>query len=1562
MKKLKFGLILAFSMTLALGLTACSNADEYTIERIRYSGDASITLTDAETSEEESALEAFNEKVAETRLRVYADGSLMRNIISGADCEYDTSSVVWGEVGSYSVTVTPKENNANALTTTLTVTIEHQFGDPDPATGVARCTHCGKVESNTTFATPVTVNYGAFHGGYTSDSTQDPDGLVKPFGTVAGSTGGNVEVGTYSVGKLRKGMTLSVTGTAQSVGTGEDSWYYPILGIAMREFDPATVGSPYSTGEYASGASVLVRNDGWVLLNGIGDPNRLLAGFAGGSGETYNYSSVTGGSTAPANYQAGTVPTSTAAEDWPAWYVYSSGTQLYKEDYAEAQDVTFTWQFREDNVIVVTNRNNTTGTSLVSYIRVPDSMGDYTFDTVLHGEFVNMTFASISAVQSDLLSSVTAQLASDAKRTYVEGETLDLDELSVRIAFESAPAAYEFTTDYTLQAYIGSATTAEAAQADIAPESWTEVTADTPLSSVWQFFRVRSSVGGLSRYSYLNVGYSNFLSEIAPNSVEAVTSSRITLNGFAYQNQIENMLAYGELVYGAGTSAENGTTVAVAPTGVPDAIPANANAGEGYTHFMAFRLFAKDGAKFGTPSANQANVTVRRADDGSFVDVLVFLNAEIVAQNNIVITGMQTTPVRVDLTGVTIPSVSSAITDGVDAQGSVPVNVGGDVTVEYMIPGLTVDAFNANRNAVILAVGSATASMGMSGTNGFNWTGNSFANTSGVALGNSTVTMSGSVADQDGGMKLTVTYHVPALPNLSEQHPGYAALRMTYNGVTVTDTVYYGAPVERGGASGFILDIDGVRVWVNAVGATVYYAVVGSGDNVVDSSVDVPSFVINTNAGANTPATMYAYLNVGTGLGMADGEVSCLDAASEKNAAFTGSLRVLGTANDAKDYDRGWLVTGAVNAGSYGVTLGTGNGAQTVYYFEVVANGVSHLYKVTYTAQKINFENNQLLGIEPAKTEVKEYSLTSETEKTSVTEHECDTFGVTARAVENGAFWYDVSVATHEWEAVDGSHVLFACKTCGVVLNSTGVSVTGSGDNVPDNGTEVDETLLGDKLAESGMSVSFFLNSASSDWDNVVLATVAGNIQITMPNLQVNVKTTKPASVDQELWDAAAGGDNNMLPAANAEMAEGAAWDTLILSSNSYVTVVVKPGENRETDGGLYYVNGELLYHYAARTRVSGFTVAQFTELFLRCAQESGVYVNGAKYAGGTLSTTDMLVESRALTAEQVVTRYNNYLAENGDYPHNHTWGAESRCTSCGILNPDHTHVYVNGVCTVSGCGMVDPHHEHVYSSALEATYDHCTICGEINPLHGKTGLGGQKHVYDETLHCYACDQLDPHHTAHDFSNGNCVCGEVCKHNFVDGVCTICGASWREVTVDQTFNNPTVWVWNYDLPVNVGRGDNAHTAVIVKGSMDSPVAETYHTMIWEIKEGITGCYDGRAWSFGSGTSNFTAIGNGVKSILQPDGTATSYSDAVYRAIVAKCDWTLEFNWDDASNLKVVLNMTATEGSYIGYTFNTTYNFPVNTASAVTSVSIHFCAEAVNSYTISSYSYIALPSD
>ena len=99
---------------------------------------------------------------------------------------------------------------------------------------------------------------------------------------------------------------------------------------------------------------------------------------------------------------------------------------------------------------------------------------------------------------------------------------------------------------------------------------------------------------------------------------------------------------------------------------------------------------------------------------------------------------------------------------------------------------------------------------------------------------------------------------------------------------------------------------------------------------------------------------------------------------------------------------------------------------------------------------------------------------------------------------------------------------------------------------------------------------------------------------------------------------------------------------------------------------------------------------------------------------------------------------------------------------------------------------MVDPHHEHVYSSALDK-YDHCTVCGEINPLHAKTGLGGQKHVYNERLHCYACNSLDPHHTAHTYVRGECVCGEVCEHNdLVDGVCQTCDAKLSTVSSEVT--------------------------------------------------------------------------------------------------------------------------------------------------------------------------------
>ena len=688
-------------MAMTLGLTACAS-DEYTIERIRFGGSDSITLTDAEAADEKGGTAAFEEAVAELPLRVYADES--RNFITGADCSYDVSGITWGAVGNYTATLTPEKNNPDKLSIELNVVIGHDFGEPDE-NGLAVCKHCGKSESTTTFETPVVLNYDAFHNGPSAESTTDPDGLIKPFGTVD-QNGVNVEVPTYSVGKLRKGMTLSVTGTAQSMASeagsaSSNTWFYPVLGFAMREFDPTTMASSYSTAAFSGGASVLVRNDGWLLLNGIGESPRLLAGFAGGAAETYNYGTVPGATlnAAVAGYDPNKMPSS--AGEWKEWYTYSTGTQLYTLDYQTKQNITLSWEFREDNVIVMTNRNDSMGTSLVSYVRVPDSMADYTFDTVLHGEYINMEFTSISAVESDRLAAATAELAAGAKRTYVEGESLNLDELSVRIAFESAPTAYEYTTDYTVQAYVGSETTAEAAQADTATESWTEVTAETPLSSAWRFFRIRTIVGGSARYAYLNVGYSNFLAEIAPNSVDDVQPVRIVKGENAYLNEIENMLAYGELTYAAGT-ANSAAAVSVAITGVPDRIPA-AYGVKDYSSFVALRLYAQDGKRFGTPSVGEAQsgyVFATRGGNGAYVDVLVYLNQNVISKG-VTLNGIQSTPVFFDLSGLTLPAFSSAV-EGVDANGMLPLNKGGDVTVTYTLPGLSIEDARADHGQLAL--------------------------------------------------------------------------------------------------------------------------------------------------------------------------------------------------------------------------------------------------------------------------------------------------------------------------------------------------------------------------------------------------------------------------------------------------------------------------------------------------------------------------------------------------------------------------------------------------------------------------------------------------------------------------------------------------------------------------------------------------------------------------------------------------------------------------------------------------------------------------------------------
>ena len=1338
MKKLKIALILGFSMALTLGLTACNNgpADEYTMDDLLLKGNNVIEMTDEETKttgegdkiDDKDAIAAFTEKAKGLTLHAYTENSEMRYVLSGEDCDFDTSEVVWGATGTYNVTVTPKKNNANGLKASVTLVIEHDFGED----GV--CKYCGVSETVTEFETPVQVNYGAFHNGSQSSSTLDPEGKIKPFGSVNGAT-----VGTYTIGKLRKGMTVSVTGTAQWNGSGSSTWYYPVLGIAMREYDPVSMQSPYSQAAYNSGASVLVRNDGWVLLNGIGN-SRMLAGFEGGSTENHNYGSLPGASSSnfPEGYVSGQMP---SVADWTPWYVYSTGTPRYAADYAAEQEVVFTWQFREDNVIVITNEYVSTGTNLTSYIRVPDSMGDYTFDTVLHGEYVNMKFTSFSAVETDHLADVTAELQEGARRDYIEGEPLDLDSLYVRTSFESAPGVWQATTDYTVQAYNGTETDEAKRNADAA--NWVELSADTPLSASWQYFRVRVIVGGTTKDCYLTRGWSNFISSISPNSAENVVGAKITYGENNYQNSVVNAEAYAALAYTRGANGE----LVFAPAGA-DPVPV---ADGEYTHFVALRLYPRDGETFPRvprlPQGVEEYVYLVRASDGAHLDVLIRLNADVIEENNVVITNMQGTPVKIDLSGIRLPSVTASVTGDDD----LPVNKGGEVTVTYTLSDLPFAEAQENHNFASIRIGSITRALSH---RAFTWGTDDQANTftcnDTFMVGGSTIQLSGSIASAGEGESttLTIKYAIPALPVLSATHPGYIAVNLVYNGSTATNTFYYTAPNKNAAeAQGVVIDMYGTKVWFYADGFTVYYAMAGEAADVTDTSVDVPDFTLNINGGANTPADMISYVNLSGKLMMQDGALVYDDAFAETSSfPLTGTVVVLGTANDASDADRGWLLTGSVSALRFGVASNA-----TEYYFEVIEDGNSHVMKVDLSSDTVTVTE----------------TVAREATAAGVKPDGCDSLGLTGSgAIVSGGkeVFYVGAHATsgHTWEAVnpDDHSPLYKCSVCDAVLNSTSVTATG-------NGTKVDKEYLAENLVETGMTLSFALVEPGTMFGSSLLATAAGSLHVILPGLQGNVASSKPAGIPDALWynivnsGGDANGNANVYPLRGADMAEGITDENAILNAaGSYVTVVLDPGWT-EDDGLRFYVNGELWYNYPATMGGTGanfpYSVAQFVELFLRCAQIDGVYVNGAK-DGATLITDDFILESKVLTEEEIVEGYQLAAAARNYYPSKHT--------------------YANGKCSV--CNAIDPNHRHVWGNN-----DRCTVCNTLNPRH-----------------------------THDYmtsGDGSCRCGAQCPHNIVDNACTLCGAKLSETTTQlstedlQFFNAAGSWD-NRDRQYTISRG------------------------------------------------------------------------------------------------------------------------------------------------------------
>lgn len=1352
MKKLKIGLILAFSMLLTLGLAACGGNEDDTVHNIssiRFGDASSVELSEGEAS---AVRAQFDTEVDKLELRVYADNA--REIMSGADFTWDTSAVTWDAPGSYTAVGTPvlaedsAIQNANNVTVSLEVNVNHNFGAPN-ADGVSRCEGCGATRTAKTYETPVQVNYEAFHAGPTSATTADPDGFLQRFGTVP-TEDGNMTVNSYTAGTLTRGMTISVSGVGTNNNNTSATWYFPILGIAVRDLTNSAVwtdgnwsANVATTGTTAEGgAGVLVRNDGWVLLDGIGDsPNRFLNAFGG-----TNATSI--------------VATMPAAEDMAAWWPYATGTPCYSAEYTGNTDVTYTWSFSDDGIVEMIIDNETAGAVLTIRVRVPDGVNSV--DTVLHGEYFNLAIDTLTITEMDLLANVTAELVDGAKSAYVEGEYFNFADLNVQTSFASAPDSYSTASSFVLQAYTGEETEAAAMQAD--GENWTTVADDTPLLSAYQNFRVRVLVGSTVKYAYFNVGEEGFIDEIAPNSVDSIF-------GHDYDATYVNDLALGQVGYSA-VVREGVTYVSIAPSAV-----ANRNGTEQY---LTFRLWAAAGETFSSNVSTLNAVPVKVAADGTYADVLVKLSAELI-ESGAVISGLQETPIYLDLSGVTMQNVSATVT-GAD---EVSFSAGGDVTFTYTftVPeGTTAESDEIQRN-VSIGIGNVPTALRR-----FDWEGNNFSNERGLLVGNTRVPVTGSVAITGTTATLTVTYEIPGFTDLSGSHPGYFAVLFDYDGVTTTDRVFYGQPTATEGVA-----VIGGSLMVKASGTNIIFSVMAPMSDVEDMTGCYSGVDININTGAATPEGMFGLL--GLEFDIVDGAAVATDTLNPLISAYTPTIQVIGTANEDRDTDIGFIYTGVIDASAFGAT------DESEYYIEV--RGLGETFYLHVVGESVSVVEAPAMAAQD----------------TTLAEGSCIIGGVSGKAVTKDGkviFYADVqeNLPSHTWveqknEANEGTGI-FECSVCHVLYmyEATGMQ-TGPIENATKNGLTLTATTSG----------------ATSDWAAQILATASGNVLITLPNLDPWNIVQDDMTAEQKALAELVAGANCFPSAAGVDAFENGSTYDIFLNVQAFTTITLSP-----TDGIKYYKDGLLVFHYRASAPVGDGTVADFVNLFLSIAESEGVVVGK-----GGVTVTDAIVSADVFTEAEILAMVSNNDREDYyDHSHVHNYHADvantaenyDRC-ACGKLNPAHTPAGTRHVAAA----------ENAATETLEANY--CRVCGGLIPGHLGEGVtyGHTAVAYaednasttrNETYFCQYCDQVMPGHThvyetntaaanygfcgcgtkdpahgttadlPHVYENAFCkVCGaydSAHTHSYnASGVCA-CGSERFSVTVgDVTYNAEPVW-------------------------------------------------------------------------------------------------------------------------------------------------------------------------
>lgn len=887
MKKLKVILAVLFAMLLSCALFACTNSEEENddtkmVIKSVISVDT-IELTDSDGETEYTAKCATISSKWNTNLT----GAQRTVTVSGADLTF-SGNVTFGTVGSYTVTVTPKENNTGNVSATTTVTISHDFQPVSGQEGVEECAHDGA--RRTTTAQDVTLHYGTFHagtaatvptalgGGQVFTNNSENKTLITDFGTVE-MNGKAVTVPTVTAGRLEPGVTITVRGQAKTTYSDWDVeenayYYFPVVGIADPYLNGSNVGSYDPYPNYTGGTAVMVRGEGWVLYNGIGETSatRTLASLSGGTNDALNYGSHdsdTGGNQ-PDGYVLGQMP-DPSSSDWKNWWVYSKGNTCNSGDqYTDMTDLEITWYYRTDGIIEITYNYdyNNTGNNrvLTSYIKVPEATRGY-YQTILHGDYTDITISEIVTVETMTTEGFRYNGMDASGTVYYEGQSFDASAIRAEIKYVQLD---------NWQTYSVSAADVYATESEVTGESddtddvvWVNL-ADNPMSSAFKSYKIM-----------LVKSQQTWTQYIPANTISVISNSVGSARG-------EDDTKIGALTIGTTTSGGNGAILLT--------LPASENhyvvAGESGAKVAVIRLLGNGYGQFSTEnvtaSADEDSVNLSVSGNGN--EVVLTLSLTKAAM--VTVSGLQTTDIVLDLTSLTGFTVDSS------AEGTVTLNGGGNVTLTYNL------ASDADIDKVKVSVDGGTI-LGKSDFDS-DWV------KEGVALGGGITYVSHSYDETTKVFTLTVK--VPAADIVNFTSTTKHIVTLTYDGVAETaDTIYYGMEYdeELDGDRGVVL-ADGMYTFVE--NGKIYIAISADSDEVESEWLTFPyELTVNVNNGDIENVWL-----LDLGFETVNGAIAYLKPADLPEGVEI-SYVVVGTIDDASDIDHGVLVLVSIDVSELGI-------------------------------------------------------------------------------------------------------------------------------------------------------------------------------------------------------------------------------------------------------------------------------------------------------------------------------------------------------------------------------------------------------------------------------------------------------------------------------------------------------------------------------------------------------------------------------------------------------------------------------------------------------------------